>query len=102
MKLYGDGYVFASPVGQFKPNAFGLCDMHGNVYEWCADLYGEDYYAQSPMDDPPGPAAGFDRVYRGGSWASSAAGSRAACRRMDEPAGRSLVLGLRVALDSVE
>jgi formylglycine-generating enzyme required for sulfatase activity len=42
--------------------------MHGNVYEWCHDYYGEDYYKQSPEKDPPGPASGSFRVFRGGSW----------------------------------
>lgn len=63
-----DGYVFTSPVGSFKPNAFGLYDMHGNAWQWCADLYGEGYYAKSPVNDPTGPGSGDDHVLRGGSW----------------------------------
>jgi len=56
-------------VGQLKPNAWGLHDMHGNVHEWCADWFDKDYYAQSPVDDPPGPAEGTHRSNRGGGWA---------------------------------
>ena len=63
-----DGYVFTSPVGSFRPNAFGLYDMHGNACQWCADWYGEEYYAASPVDDPTGPDSGDVRVLRGGSW----------------------------------
>ncbi len=51
-----DGYVFTAPVGQFKPNAFGLYDIHGNAWEWCSDWYGKEYYGKSPVEDPKGPA----------------------------------------------
>ena len=55
-------------VASFPPNGFKLYDMVGNAWEWTADFYGEDYYQDSPMLDPPGPAGGPDRVGRGGSW----------------------------------
>ena len=56
------------PVGQKKANAFGVYDMSGNVWEWCADWYDGKYYASSPQDNPTGPDSGTRRVLRGGSW----------------------------------
>ena len=68
------------PIGQKQPNAWGLYDMHGNVSEWCNDIYDEAYYQKSSADNPRGPAEGKQYVLRGGSWASSADASRSAYR----------------------
>jgi len=57
-----------APVGSYGANGFELYDMSGNVYEWCADWYAEDYYASSPSQDPTGPPVGRLKVMRGGSW----------------------------------
>ena len=92
-----DGYVFASPVGKFRANAFGMFDMHGNVWEWCQDWYGKDYYGESPGIDPTGPTLASLRVFRGGCWFDSARICRSAIRDWSNPSFRYIFLGFRVA-----
>ena len=76
------------PVGQKKPNAWGLYDMHGNVWEWCQDWFDSAYYGTSTDQDPKGPSSGSARVLRGGSWLLDAVGARSALRCRIDPALR--------------
>jgi formylglycine-generating enzyme required for sulfatase activity len=85
------------PVGQKKPNAWGLHDMHGNVWEWCSDWY--DKYPSHAVTDPTGPGNGQSRVLRGGSWDYIRDHCRAAYRRRGAPGLRSGYIGFRVCLD---
>jgi formylglycine-generating enzyme required for sulfatase activity len=82
-----DGYsVYKThPVGEKKPNGFGLHDMHGNVLEWCWDGYDAAYYAQSPTEDPRGADGAASRVIRGGSWSNDPRYARSAYRSGDGP-----------------
>jgi formylglycine-generating enzyme required for sulfatase activity len=67
-------------VQSFSPNPWGIFDMHGNVYEWCSDWYGHNYYNKSPGENPQGPDSGVKRVIRGGGWGDFARYCRSACR----------------------
>jgi len=66
-----DGFVGRAPVAKYPPNGYGLYDTAGNVWEWCADWFADQYYASSPRVNPLGPATGAERVIRGGSWMCS-------------------------------
>jgi len=88
------------PVGGKKPNAWGLYDMHGSVFEWCHDGYGE--YPSGSVTDPTGAALGSFRVDRGGSFANQTDFCRSAVRNWDSPDDRSIDLGFRVLRSSVK
>ena len=109
------------PVGGKKPNAWGLYDMHGNIWEWCADWFDPAYYAHSPADDPTGPATGAApvtgdprapiapgsatggrRIIRGGSWNNGGKGCRSALRGKWAPGMGNSSMGFRVALVPAE
>lgn len=76
----GNAEGMTHPVGQRRPNRWGLFDMLGNVAEWCNDIYGEGYYAESPERNPVGPTDGERYVVRGGAWNSPPEQCRPACR----------------------
>ena len=84
-------------VCSLRRNAFGLCDIAGNVWEWCSDWYDKDYYAGAPEKNPRGPESGVYRVLRGGSWADEAKYLTCAYRSWARPAERSPNIGFRSA-----
>jgi len=100
---YGSGVIGANrngtmPVGSAGyANGFGLYDMHGNVWEWCQDLYSKNYSSQSPSVDSKGQNTETRRVNRGGGWNCSARLCRSAVRSRGAPGDRSIVLGFRLA-----
>ena len=93
-----DGHPVSAPVGSLTPNAFGLYDTIGNVYEWCEDWYDEEYYGKSPSRNPVNvqPALRRRRVLRGGSWAVNSRRCRAAHRLSFNPDSTTGHHGFRV------
>ena len=90
------GYGEHTKVGSYPPNAWGLYDMHGNVFEWCLDWYGN--YPSTAVTDPQGAASGWHRVFRGGCWDLSAQYCRSAFRSSNPPSYRDDDIGFRVVL----
>ena len=95
-----DTLKYLKPVGSFPPNGYGLYDMVGNVWEWCADWYDEDYYENSPERNPKGPEGNKYSVCRGGSWGSNPNSVRCATRVGIDPKGRYFNLGFRCVFSS--
>ena len=93
-KTTGQYLYKTTPVGHYGVNAWGFADMHGNVWEWCADSYGD--YPSGNATDPTGPASGGNRVMRGGSWISYARGCRSASRDGRYPSLRNDDCGFRL------
>lgn len=97
-----DGYLITAPVKTYRPNGYGLWQMAGNVWEWCRDWFEADYYSQTPLNDPHGPAFGTRRVLRGGSYLchdSYCNRYRVAARNSNTPESTSGNIGFRVVAD---
>ncbi len=94
--------VYAHPVGQKKANPWGLCDMHGNVWEWCRDVYAEKLPGGRDPEVKPDENAGSNRVFRGGGWGFDAARCRSGSRNSYLPDRRVMIYGFRLALSSVQ
>lgn len=94
-----DRWEYTSPVGSFDANGFGLHDMIGNVWEWCADVYDGAYYGRSAGTDPRNDSGGSARVVRGGSWVNYPRVLRASNRGWLERGVRGADYGLRCARD---
>jgi len=90
-----DKWTYSAPVGSFAPNGYGLYDMAGNAYEWCADWVDSGYYAKSPKSNPKGPDSGTYRVLRGGAWYGTYDRLRVADREGGEPALTNEHIGFR-------
>jgi serine/threonine-protein kinase len=97
---YDDGYALTAPVGSFPGGAspYGAMDMAGNVWEWMADWYDENYYSDSPYENPMGPSSGTERSQRGGAWYDNGSWVRTTVRHATSPLVRCDDLGFRCAV----
>lgn len=95
---WSDGFIYTSPVGTFRRNAWGFQDMLGNTLQWCGDWFGE--YPTSAATDPQGPAAGKERVLRGGSFLYGPRHCRCAFRGRNLPEFQNYYIGFRVVLET--
>lgn len=100
LKSVDDGFVHTAPVGYYRANGFGLHDMTGNVWEWCADYYAADYYLKGSAQDPQGPSTGSQRVHRGGGFDWELPYLRVAKRRRTEEQTTAANIGFRLALQA--
>ena len=98
-EYHNDGWDRTAPAGTYSPNAWGLYDTHGNVWEWCGDWFDDRGYGSAGRTDPTGPPAGTQRVVRGGSWLNNSANCRSANRAGKPPASRDYTIGFRVAVE---
>ena len=96
---YDDGYTFGAPVGSFPPNVFGLHDMSGNAWEWCADYFDPEYYSRSPQKDPRNDDPDERRAMRGNSWDGRPGLMRASRRTSDLQSNSYADTGFRCAKD---
>ena len=92
---FDNSEVLTHPVGMKKPNAYGLYDMSGNVWEWVSDFYDPEYFKESPIINPKGPESGERKVTRGGSWEYQAKYQRSANRRRSYPDFKLAFIGCR-------
>ena len=91
-----DGYPVTAPVGSFQPNAFGLHDILGNVWEWCEDIYSKDAYSKHEGNNPVNTNGGSDRIIRGAGWIFEPGVVRCANRLFSDPANHHYSIGFRL------